>query len=245
MKRRTGTILAAAVALALLLYLGPRLGEPILEATERVQRAGPIAPLLFIALYVMATVGLVPGAALSLAGGAIFGVARGVPIVFTGATLGACAAFLLARHVARPAVERRLAGDPRYSRIDAAVGREGARIVLLLRLSPVVPFNLLNYALGITRVRFRDFAVASVGMLPGTLLYVVSGRALGELTVIAAGASPARGPASIAVLVLGLAATLAVVVVLTRLARTALREEVGIAPDDAAANGSGQAARSE
>src|SRR5439155_1410723 len=101
------------------------------------------------------------------------------------ATLGASAAFLVGRYLARAAVERRIAANPRFAAIDRAVGAEGRKIVFLLRLSPVFPFNLLNYALGLTRVRFADFFLASVGMLPGTVLYVYSGKLIGDVTGLA------------------------------------------------------------
>ena len=109
------------------------------------------------------------------------------------ATLGASAAFLVSRYVARGFVERRLAGNERFAAIDRAIGTEGRKIVLLLRLSPVFPFNLLNYALGLTRVRFADYLVASVGMLPGTLLYVYYGKVAGDVARLAGGAAVPRG----------------------------------------------------
>src|SRR5439155_1600715 len=108
-----------------------------------------------------------------------------------------------------------------------AVGAEVRKIVFLLRLSPVFPFNLLNYALGLTRVRFADFFLASVGMLPGTVLYVYSGKLIGDVTALAGGAAVEKGAAYYAVLVLGLAATVAVTTVVTRTAQRALRDATG------------------
>src|SRR5438128_355845 len=128
---------------------------------------------------------------------------------------------------ARTAVERRIAANPRFAAIDRAVGAEGRKIVFLLRLSPVFPFNLLNYALGLTRVRFADYFLASAGMLPGTVLYVYSGKLLGDVTALAGGASVEKGAGYYAVLVLGLAATVAVTTVVTRTARRALGEATG------------------
>jgi uncharacterized membrane protein YdjX (TVP38/TMEM64 family) len=225
MRRIAGPLAIAAALLALVWAFGRFAGEPFLELIQMIGGLGTAAPFLFIGVYILATIALVPGSLLTLAAGAMFGLWRGTLIVFVGAVIGATLAFLIARHLARPAVERRLAGDVRFTRIDSAVGREGARIVLLLRLTPILPFNLLNYGLGITRVRFRDYVLASVGMLPGTILYVYSGRVIGEITAIAAGARVERGPASWAVLVLGLLATLALVVVITRIARRALAED--------------------
>jgi uncharacterized membrane protein YdjX (TVP38/TMEM64 family) len=178
----------------------------------------------FVVGYILATVAFIPGSLLTLAAGAIFGIALGTVTVFAGAVLGSAAAFLLARTVARAAIERRIEGDARFAAIDEAVARDGRRIVFLLRLSPAFPFNLMNYALGLTRVRFVDYLVASVGMLPGTLLYVYTGKLAGEVAVAAGGAAPPRGAGYYAVLGLGLLATLAVTVLVTRTARRALTE---------------------
>src|SRR5204862_3899665 len=128
-------------------------------------------------------------------------------------------AFLLGRTVVRNRVEERIASDARLRAIDRAVAENGFRVVFLLRLSPVVPFNLLNYALGATRVGFWTYLSASfLGMLPGTFLYVSLGAA-------ATSAAQLRGArAGLLPLVVGLAATIAVVVVLTLIARRALRD---------------------
>jgi uncharacterized membrane protein YdjX (TVP38/TMEM64 family) len=125
--------------------------------------------------------------------------------------------------VARGAVERKLEGNPRFAAIDRAIARQGRRIVLLLRLSPIFPFNLLNYALGLTQVRFVDYVIAMVGILPGTVLYVYTGKLAGDVAALAGGAAPPRGPGYYAVLGLGLLATVAVTAIITRTARRALR----------------------
>jgi uncharacterized membrane protein YdjX (TVP38/TMEM64 family) len=169
-------------------------------------------------------VAFVPGSVLTLAAGAIFGLAQGTVYVFVAAVLGSAAAFLAARHLARDAVERRIARNPRFGAIDRAVAAEGRKIVFLLRLSPVFPFTLLNYVLGLTRVRFADYLVASLGMIPGTLLYVYYGKLAGDVATLAAGAPAPRGVGYWTVLALGLAATVAVTTVVTRAAGRALRE---------------------
>jgi uncharacterized membrane protein YdjX (TVP38/TMEM64 family) len=218
--------LAALAVLGGLFLLGRSLGDRVPAFARWVEAQGAAGALLFVAGYALATVAMIPGSLLTLAAGAIFGLARGTAYVLAGATLGACLAFFVARYVARGTVERRLAGNPRFAALDRAVGREGRKIVVLLRLSPVVPFNLLNYALGLTGVRFLDYLVACLGMLPGTLLYVYYGKLAGDVAALAGGASPARGAGAWAVLVLGLAATVAVTAYVTRLARRALREEL-------------------
>ena len=167
-----------------------------------------------------------PGSVLTLAAGAIFGVVGGTAFAFTGATVGAAGAFLVARYVARGAVEKRVNADPRFAAIDRAVAMQGRRLVFLLRLSPVFPFNLLNYALGLTRVSLGDYLIASIGMLPATLLYVYYGKVLGDVAAAAGGAAPERDAAYYVLVALGLAATLAVTVIITRIARRALSEVV-------------------
>lgn len=218
-------------AAALLVWLGARLGGHLPALVARVDALGTWGPLAFVLGYAVAVVAFVPASLLTLAAGAVFGVARGTLLVAAGATLGASAAFLLARYAARDAVARRLARAPRFAALDRAVGEDGRRLVFLLRLSPVFPFGLLNYALGLTRVRFVDYLVASVGMLPGTLLYVYSGKVAGDVAALAAGAAPPRGTAHWLVLGLGLAATALVTVRVTRLARRALASaDTGLAP---------------
>ncbi|MBY0401286.1 VTT domain-containing protein, partial [Myxococcota bacterium] len=126
---------------------------------------------------------------------------------------------------------RRIEGDARFAAIDRAIGEEGRRIVFLLRLSPVFPFNLLNYALGLTRVRLADYLVASLGMLPGTALYVYAGKLGGDVVAAAAGAGAERGLADWALLAIGLAATVAVTLQITRIARRALDRATVAAAD--------------
>lgn len=215
-------LLAGLGTVAVLVTLGRSVGGDVPAFAQWVQGLGAWGPIVFIAGYVVATVCFIPGSLLTLAAGAIFGVPRGVAFVLVGATLGATAAFLVSRYVARRAIERRVAGHPRFAAIDTAIGAQGRRLVFLLRLSPVVPFTLLNYALGLTQVRLADFVAGSVGMLPGTLLYVYYGKLAGDLAALAGGAAPPRGPEYYVVLALGLAATIAVTTVVTRLARTAL-----------------------
>lgn len=215
-------ILLALAALVGLVLLGRWGGHYVPQFAERVHALGAWGPVAFVLGYVVATVVGIPGSLLTLAAGAIFGLWAGTLWVYIGATLGSAAAFLVARYLARGPVERRIAGNPRYAAIDRAVATDGRRIVFLLRLSPAVPFTLLNYLLGLTRVRFRDFLVASVGMLPGTLLYVYYGKLAGEVAAAAGGAATPHGTAYYAVLGLGLVATIVVTVLITRLARRAL-----------------------
>ena len=218
----------ALLALVALVLAGRSAGAHFAAFAAWVQQQGALGPAVFIAGYAAAVVAFVPGSLLTLAAGAIFGLGWGTLYVMVAATLGASLAFLVARYVARGAVEQRLAGNPKLAAIDRAIGAEGRKIVLLLRLSPAFPFNVLNYALGLTRVRFSDYLIASVGMLPGTLLYVYSGKLAGDVASLAGGAAPARGPGYWALLAVGLLATLLVTLLVTRTARRALDQATAV-----------------
>jgi uncharacterized membrane protein YdjX (TVP38/TMEM64 family) len=215
-------------AIAALVVAGRSLGAPALlwAMLEWIRGLGPWGPAAFATVYVVATVLFVPGFLLTLGGGFLFGVAAGTVVVSLSSTLGATAAFLVGRHLARGWVARRIEADPRFRAIDHAVAREGWKIVGLTRLSPAFPFNLLNYAFGLTRVSLRDFVLASwLGMLPATVTYVYLGSLAGDLATLGAG-SRARTPAEWALYLVGLLATVAVTVYVTRLARGALARRV-------------------
>ena len=220
----TWTRIAVVVVLLVALVLGGRrIGALIPEFARYIDGLGALGPVVFVAGYALATVAFIPGSLLTLAAGAMFGLTRGVLFVFVGATLGSTLAFLLSRYVARRAVERRLAGNVRFAAVDRAIAVQGRRIVILLRLSPAFPFSLLNYALGLTRISLRDYVLASVGMLPGTILYVYYGKLAGDVAALAGGVAPRRDAAYYAVLGVGLLATVIVTAVVTRTARAALR----------------------
>ncbi len=151
-----------------------------------VRAAGPWGPLAFMALYAAATVALFPGSVLTLAGGALFGPVAGTFYNLTGATLGATGAFLASRHLAADWVRRRVGG--RAEQIISGVEREDWRFVAFVRLVPLIPFNLLNYALGLTRIRISRYIIASyLAMLPGTLAYTYLGYAGREAATGGAG----------------------------------------------------------
>lgn len=206
------------------MLLGRAAGGYVQTFAQWVNGLGAWGPAVFIAGYAVAVVAFVPASLLTIAAGAIFGIGAGVAYVFAAAVLGSSLAFLISRYLARAAIEHRLAGNPKFAAIDRAVGQQGRRIVFLLRLSPAFPFNLLNYALGLTSVRFADYLVASVGMLPGTLLYVYSGKLVGDVAALAGGAAPERGASYYALFGIGLLATAVVTVLVTRIARRALDE---------------------
>jgi uncharacterized membrane protein YdjX (TVP38/TMEM64 family) len=219
---------AILAGVAVLLLSGRRAAALLPELSAWIVERGPAAPVLFALIYVVATVLLVPGSLLTLAAGALFGIWRGTVIVLLAASAGACLAFLIARYLARERVAARVQRDARFAAIDRAIGRSGWKIVALLRLSPVFPFNLLNYALGLTSVRLRDYALACIAMLPGTLLYVYYGRVIGDVAALAAGARAPAGTTYYIFLAIGLLATIAATAWLARIAK---RELTRRAPD--------------
>jgi uncharacterized membrane protein YdjX (TVP38/TMEM64 family) len=183
-------ILLIVVAVIAVLYGAHRIGAGpwLTDALEWIRGLGPLAPIVFIAIYIVACVAFLPGSILTIGAGVIFGVVRGSIYVSIAATLGATAAFLVGRYLARGWVSEKLEGNPKFKAIDQAVGKEGWKIVFLTRLSPVFPFNLLNYAYGLTSVSLRDYVLASwVGMIPGTILYVYIGALSGDVARAAGG----------------------------------------------------------
>jgi uncharacterized membrane protein YdjX (TVP38/TMEM64 family) len=202
------------------------LRDALTSFLEWVQGIGPWGAVLFGAAYVPAAVLFVPGSLLTLAAGFIFGLAKGVIIVSLGSTAGAAAAFLVARSIAHDWVARYVARRRILAAIGRAVETDGFKIVLLTRLSPVFPFNLLNYAYGLTSVPFRTYVLASwLGMLPGTVMYVYLGSAANSLAALLSHEAPQSAGRPI-LFVLGLTATVAVTIIVTRRARRALNEIV-------------------
>ncbi len=196
------------------------------EALQWIDGLGTVGAIAFIALYIIATVAFFPGSILTLGAGVIFGAVWGSLYVFIGATLGATAAFLVGRYLARGWVAQKIADNKKFAAIDQAVGKEGLKIVLLTRLSPIFPFNLLNYAFGITGVSLQDYFIGSLGMIPGTIMYVYIGSLAGNLAMIGTEAQPTNPTLQWAIRILGLFATVAVTVYVTRIARKALEKEL-------------------
>jgi uncharacterized membrane protein YdjX (TVP38/TMEM64 family) len=177
--------------------------------------------VLYGLVYVACALLFVPGSLLTIGAGLVFGVLWGTVVVSAASTATAALAFLIARHLARERVAAMARRHPRFEAIDRAIAEKGWQVVALLRLSPVVPFSVSNYLYGLTPVRFAPYVVTSwAAMLPGTLLYVWLGAAGGAAAT--AGRGDARDPREWALLAAGLAATVAVTVVLTRAARRQL-----------------------
>jgi uncharacterized membrane protein YdjX (TVP38/TMEM64 family) len=213
----------AAGVLAAALFLLP-VSAWLDASIDWVNSLGWWGPLALVGIYIVACVLLVPGSVITLAAGAAFGVVKGSLAVSVGATLGAVAAFLVGRYLARDWVAAKIEGNPRFAAVDEAVGREGFKIVLLTRLSPAFPFAFLNYAYGLTRVSLKDYALGSwLGMIPGTILYVYAGHAA---KASLGAAAEGRSSGEWALLGFGLLATVVVTLFVTRIARKALAAEV-------------------
>ena len=192
------------------------------QALDWIGELGPWGPVIFIALYIVATVLFIPGSVLTLGAGAVFGVVWGSIYVSIASTAGATCAFLVGRYLARAAIARKLEGNDRFAAIDQAVAKEGWKIVGLTRLSPVFPFTLLNYAFGLTRVKLGHFVIASwIGMMPGTVMYVY----LGSLAKAATG-ERTRTSGEWVLYGVGLLATLVVTLFVTRIAKKALAKKI-------------------
>jgi uncharacterized membrane protein YdjX (TVP38/TMEM64 family) len=187
-----------------------------------VAELGPWGIVLFLLAYIAASVMLAPAFLLTFAAGAIFGLVRGTILVYVGAVLGSSAVFAIASPLAQSRLLRWLDRDPRVAAVRSAVVAKGRWVMFLLRLSPVVPFVLLNYALALSGVRYRDFLAASVGMLPAIVMYVYYGKVAGDVAKLAAGVAPPHGSAYYALLVVGLIATIVATTAVTRAARKSM-----------------------
>jgi uncharacterized membrane protein YdjX (TVP38/TMEM64 family) len=216
---------ALVIVVCLLLLLRRLPMERLVAALEEERTSwGNWGPVLFGLLYVALVVLLVPGSALTLAAGALFGRGLGTLVVSLASTTGAALAFLISRYLARQRVAAYVQHHPRLEAVDRAVSEGGWKIVALLRLSPLVPFNLQNYLYGVTGIRFWPYVLTSwLTMLPGTFLYVYLGS-LGRQSLESIGAQRRRTPAEWTFLIVGLLATLTATLYLTRLARKALSQ---------------------
>jgi uncharacterized membrane protein YdjX (TVP38/TMEM64 family) len=193
-------------------------------ALKWVESLGYIGGLVFIFIYIVSTVAFIPGSILTLGAGVLFGVVLGSLYVFVGATLGAIAAFLVGRYLARDWIGKKIEGNQKFAAIDRAVAHEGFKIVLLTRLSPVFPFNLLNYAFGVTGVTLKDYALASVGMFPGTVMYVYIGSLAGDIARLGGENQPTDSTLQWVIRIVGFIATVAVTLYVTSIARKAIAE---------------------
>jgi uncharacterized membrane protein YdjX (TVP38/TMEM64 family) len=218
-------VAAALVTAGILLDVNTYLRQLL----DWVRDQGFVGVLVFGAVYIGATVLFVPGSILTLGAGFVYGVVWGSIYISIASTLGATAAFLVGRYLTRDWVASRVEGNERFAAIDRAVGDEGWKIVGLTRLSPIFPFNMLNYAYGLTRVSLRDYFFASwIGMFPGTVMYVYIGSLAGSLATVGA-EQRARTTGEWILYGIGLVATVVVTLFVTRLARRALSRKIDVA----------------
>jgi uncharacterized membrane protein YdjX (TVP38/TMEM64 family) len=228
---KTSTVTRIAIAgligaAAVVGLFGLPVNDYVVRFLDWVDSMGVWGPVFLAAAYVIACVLFVPGWILTLGAGFLFGLVRGTIAVSLGSVLGATLAFLIGRGLLRDWIEKRMGTYPRFQTVDRAIGREGFKIVLLLRLSPLFPFNLMNYALGLTKVSTRKYVLASwIGMLPVTIVYVYIGSALKSLSEVAAG-TPRDSTTRTTLFVVGLLMTFVATIVITRVANRALNAVV-------------------
>ena len=221
-------IAAFILAAALLLFLNLPLDQKLLEVVQWAQSAGPEGVAAFAVLYVVATVFMLPASVLTLAAGFVYGPWYGLLLVSPVSVAAASASFLLGRSVARQWVAKQIAKRPQFHAVDRAVGAQGFRSVALLRLSPLIPFNLLNYALSLTSVQFSHYVSASfIGMLPGTFLYVYLGSLFTNAAQLTSGQRPESGVWGQIFFWAGLVATVIVTTLISRAARRQLDSALG------------------
>jgi uncharacterized membrane protein YdjX (TVP38/TMEM64 family) len=227
------TRLVALIGIIIVLFLAMKflpVRDWLTNFNDWVGQMGAVGIFIFIVVYAAATVLLAPGSILTIGAGFAFGLWKGFLAVSGGATLGAALAFLVARFIARERVEAIAQRNDKFRRIDHAIGEQGAKLIFLLRLSPVIPFNLSNYFYGLTGVRFWPYVIASwIGMMPGTFLYVYIGTA-GKAAVAATSGGEAikHGWQYLTFLGVGLVATIVVTIWVTRIARNALRKTADV-----------------
>lgn len=193
---------------------------------EWIDSLGAIGSLVFILAYIAVTISFLPASVVTLGAGFVFGIVQGSILVFIGAMLGATAAFLIGRFVARDWIARKVADNRFFNALDGAIADEGLKLIFLIRLSPVFPFNLLNYALGLTKVTLKDYVLGTIGIIPGTIMYVYLGSLVGDLAMLGTGEAPSNPVISWTIKILIFVTIVAIAFYITKIARKALKEAV-------------------
>jgi uncharacterized membrane protein YdjX (TVP38/TMEM64 family) len=222
--------LAVLIVIVIGLFLAMRflpVQQWLRSFSDWVGEMGAVGILVFIVVYAIATVLMAPGSILTIGAGFAFGLWKGFLAVSAGATVGAALAFLVARFIARAKIEAIAQRNEKFRNLDSAIGKQGAKLIFLLRLSPVIPFNLSNYFYGLTAVRFWPYVLASwIGMIPGTFLYVYIGTAGKAAVAATAGGEAVKHSWQYwTFLGVGLAATIIVTIWVTKIARDALKSQ--------------------
>ncbi|MCG8571081.1 MAG: TVP38/TMEM64 family protein [Spirochaetes bacterium] len=220
------TLILVICIVFLYIYFKESINEQFKNLLSWIKELGFVGILVYSLIYMLATVFLIPGSVLTIGAGIIFGVVRGSIMVSVASTLGATLAFLVGRYFLRNWVEKQIAEKPNFLAVDKAVANEGWKIVGLTRLSPIFPFVFLNYAFGLTRVSLKDYFLASwIGMIPGTIAYVYAGSLIGDLAKIGVTGNQ-KTLGEWIIYAIGLAATFAVTIYVTKIARKALSQKL-------------------
>jgi len=234
LKSRFGTIIkliliCSFIAVIVVVTKNNNFQEKLHTVLMGVKNLGWLAPVVYIVIYNIATLLFIPGSILTMTAGFLFGLFWGSVYVLIGAMLGAILAFLVGRYLSRDWVCRQMESHPKFQAIDEAVKKEGWKIVLLTRLSPLFPFNLLNYAFGVTQVSLRDYVLGSLGMIPATVAYVYIGSLGTNLTTVSMSNQPLTRETQLVQWFLqgvGVLSTIAVTFYTARLANKALKKHL-------------------
>lgn len=200
--------------------------ELITHVLTWVHSSAGIGIIAFIVLYILATIALLPGAILTLGAGFLFGVVPGSLYVLIGALIGETCAFLLGRYVARDWIAQKFANNQTFVSLDKALQKEGLKIILLTRLSPIFPFSLLNYGFGITGISLKNYFIGSIGMIPMTVAYVYFGSLAEDIVTLSNATKLGSPELQWTIKIVGLVATIAVTFIVTRIARQALNKSL-------------------
>ncbi len=221
-------VFAGLIAALIIVTRGFNPSEILERSCGWIENFGGFAPLVFIVVYNLGTLLFLPGSLLTLKGGILFGLFWGSLYVIIAAILGATIAFLLGRYFFRDRVSRIIQAHPKFRLINAAIADNGWQIVLLTRLSPIFPFNLTNYAFGLTQISLRDYVLGSLGILPGTIMYTYLGTLVGELSMAENPehfTDPNMKALHWGIRIMGLAATIGITIYLAQVSRNALEQK--------------------
>ena len=200
--------------------------QQLVNLLDWIANLGAVGSIVFVAAYIIVTIAFLPASIVTLGAGFVFGVIQGSILVFIGAMLGATAAFLIGRFIARDWIAKKVADNRFFSALDGAIADEGLKLVFLIRLSPAFPFNLLNYALGLTRVSLKDYILGTTGIIPGTIMYVYLGSLVSDLAMLGTGDAPTNPIIDWTIKILIFVTVVAITLYITKIARKALKEAV-------------------
>ncbi|NJM96325.1 MAG: TVP38/TMEM64 family protein [Phormidesmis sp. RL_2_1] len=208
-----------------------QLQQQLVNLVEWINGLGAIAPIVFVLAYIVITVAFLPASVVTLGAGFVFDVIKGSILVFIGAMLGATAAFLVGRFVARDWIAKKVEGNSFFNALDNAIAEEGLKLIFLIRLSPAFPFNLLNYALGLTKVALKDYVLGTTGIIPGTIMYVYLGSLIGDVAMLGSGEAPSNPVISWIIRILILVTIVAISLYIGKIAKKALNAAVPAAEE--------------